>query len=190
VSWLFESVPMKDTSDLVFGTCYHVYLDQWVAYVWNNLRVSRLLLHKEIRIALADKLALSPQSFSDIDALTYEKSAKTLHQMTWEICATVPQYSGYLGLLANARTLAKKPDAAQSNSSASDIYSLTNGIPTTAGIYLLLFPLLHAGQMTESEMQRSWIVERSRSIGRATGIQQALVFADAIERREKIWLQT
>lgn len=185
VEWNFKSIAMKEMSELVFGTCYHVYPDQWVAHIWNSLRVSRLLLHNEIRRALTDKPAMPPRSFSDTDELNYETSSKVLHQMIWEVCATVPQYSGYLGMLANDRTLNKIPYSSQSNSS-SDINSLTNGIPTTAGVYLILFPLLCAGQMTESDRQRRWIIERSRYIGELTGIQQAFVYADSIERKEKI----
>jgi hypothetical protein len=36
-------------------------------------------------------------------------------------------------------------------------------------------------------MQRNWIVERSRYVGRVIGIQRAFVFADVIERGDKIW---
>jgi hypothetical protein len=187
--WLFESVPIKAMSELVLGTCYHVYPDQWVAYVWNSFRTSRLLLHKEIRTRLEEKLAMSPLSFLETDALNYQNSTKTLRQMISEICATVPQYSGYLQVLATDAILAEACGSLE-NISLSKASSLTNGIPTIAGAYLILWPLLNAGQTTESDMQRNWIVERSRYIGMVTGIQRAFVFADIIERGEKIWQQT
>ncbi len=181
IGWLFEPIPVKELSDLVFGTCYHVYPDQWVAHVWNNIRTSRLLLHKEIRTQLMNKLALSPLSFSESDALQYQNSTKILHQMISEICATVPQCSGYLHVLAaGGQTLAAAPGFSEQT------YSLTNGIPTIAGAYLILWPLLNAGQSTESDEQRNWIVKRTRYIGRLTGIRQAFVFADIIDKREEI----
>jgi len=176
--WLFESVPLKEMSELVFGTCYHVYPDQWVAFVWNCLRASRLLLHQEIVSRLGDKLTISPLSFTDLDTLNYQASIKILHQMTSEICATVPQYSGYLKALYSKQSFAKIPSSSE---------NITNGIPIIAGAYHVLWPLLNAGQCAESYRQRTWIVERSRYIGRMTGIQQAFVFADMIERGEKIW---
>lgn len=175
--WRFAPIPAKEISELVFGTCYHVYPDQWVAFVWNCLRTSRLLLHTEIRSRLADKLALSHLSFSDLETLDYRASAKIMHQMVFEICATVPQYAGYLEVLNSNETLAEKSRSSE---------QITNGIPVIAGAYLVLWPLLNAGQCTESDLQRNWIVERCRYIGRMSGIQQAFVFADLIESGDKV----
>ncbi|KAE8449322.1 hypothetical protein EG329_008223 [Mollisiaceae sp. DMI_Dod_QoI] len=186
--WRFDSVPIKEMSELVWGACYHVYPDQWVAHIWNSLRTYRLLLHKEIRSQLEDKRAISPLLFSDMDALNYQYSTKTLDQMISQICATVPQYSGYLQVLAHTGTLAEIPNSSETILS-SEASSVTNGIPTIAGVYFILWPLLNAGQTTDSDIQRNWIIERSRYIGKVIGIRQAFVFADVIERGEKIWQQ-
>ncbi|RHZ52835.1 uncharacterized protein CDV56_105574 [Aspergillus thermomutatus] len=90
-----------------------------------------------------------------------------------EICTqlrgTVPQFCGLVSmssgdLLQTEKDIFRDPSA--------------SGIPTVAGLYFLFWPLLTVGCIVESDVQRKWIVDRSRYIGRMTGIQQAFSLAD------------
>lgn len=90
-----------------------------------------------------------------------------MQQLVSDICASVPQYCGYLPVKSG---------------SVSYTQTVSNGIPAIAGIYLLFWPLLYAGQMAISEYQRDWIIDRMRYIGETTGIQQAFVFEAILKR--------
>ncbi|KAI2819557.1 hypothetical protein CBS115989_4408 [Aspergillus niger] len=173
--WQFQVVELETTSEVVMGTQYHVYPDAWVAGVWNNIRTCRLLLHQEIKRQLEN--VLDTHLF---EAVQYQQSVIIMQQLVSDICASVPQYCGYIPDVVDG-----SPDTPQATSVADGLtsaYQSSNGIPATAGIYLLFWPLLSAGQMANSEKQRGWIIDRMRYIGETTGIQQAFVFEDILKR--------
>lgn len=161
VDWQFQVVNSAKTSKQVMGTQFHKYPDAWVAGVWNNIRTCRLLLHQEI------KQQMENVGTSLFDAVQYQHSVIIMQQLVSDICASVPQYCGYLPVISG---------------SLSDTQTDGNGIPAIAAIYLLFWPLLYAGQMASSECQRDWIIDRMRYIGETTGIQQAFVFEDILKR--------
>lgn len=161
-AWQFQVIELVTTSELVMGTQYHVYPDAWVAGVWNNIRTCRLLLHGEIKQQLESVLDTSLY-----DAVQYQHSVIIMQQVVSDICASVPQYCGYLPVKSG---------------SVSYTQTVSNGIPAIAGIYLLFWPLLYAGQMASSEYQRDWVINRMRYIGETTGIQQAFVFEAILKR--------
>jgi hypothetical protein len=184
VQWQFETVFTDENPELVFGSCYHVYPDLWVAHIWNTLRTCRLLLYEEICTRLRGKLSL-PSLCSSSAELQYHLAIEALKQITLDICATIPQYSGHLSMLPNAPVRAGRTDLSQRQ--RPPIGPSNENISPTAGTYFLLWPLLNAGQMAASDNQRVWIINRLRYIGSMTGIQQAFALADVLERREKIY---
>ncbi|GKZ35282.1 hypothetical protein AbraIFM66950_005877 [Aspergillus brasiliensis] len=175
VDWHFQVLELETTSELVMETQYHVYPDAWVAGVWNNIRTCRLLLHQEIKRQLG-----CVRDTPLFDAVQYQQSVILMQQLVSDICASVPQYCGYLpeipGDLSVTQQVTLLADALPFDNQSS------NGIPATAGVYLLFWPLLYAGQMADSEKQRDWIIDRMRYIGKTTGIQQAFVFEDILKR--------
>ncbi|PWY65680.1 hypothetical protein BO94DRAFT_529079 [Aspergillus sclerotioniger CBS 115572] len=173
----FQTMDTEGISDLVLETQYHIYPDVWVAAIWNNIRTCRLLLHQEIKAQLEVVLDTSPHTFSLSDAFQHQHSTTTIQQLILDICASVPQYCGHLPLLAGSSS----PTQHATLSEDTINHNSPGGIPTTAGIYLLFWPLLNAGQLTDSDTQRNWIVSRSRYIGKMTGIQQAFVLGDIVE---------
>ncbi|PYH67893.1 C6 transcription factor [Aspergillus vadensis CBS 113365] len=160
--WQFHVVNSAKTSKQVMGTQFHKYSDAWVAGVWNNVRTCRLLLHQEIKQQMENFLDTSL-----FDSVQYQHSVIIMQQLVSDICASVPQYCGDLPVISG---------------SLSDTQTDSNGIPAVAGIYLLFWPLLYAGQMASSEYQRDWIIDRMHYIGETTGIQQAFVFEDILKR--------
>ncbi|TAQ83307.1 hypothetical protein B7494_g8370 [Chlorociboria aeruginascens] len=179
VQWRFKILSIKEKSKLVFGTHYHVYSDLGIAYIWNYIRASRLLLRTEIRDQLR---SIPPLSLLPIDVYNYQQSTKVLQQMTLDICATIPQYFGHLSaeygdlLLGERSTLQENAFSSKASSDA---------IPPSA--YFLFWPLFNAGKMTDSDIQRDWIIDRCRYIGTKTGVQQAFILADTLERGVEIF---
>ncbi|RDH20653.1 hypothetical protein M747DRAFT_279334 [Aspergillus niger ATCC 13496] len=158
--WQFQVVELETTSEVVMGTQYHVYPDAWVAEIKRQL-----------------ENVLDTHLF---EAVQYQQSVIIMQQLVSDICASVPQYCGYIPDVVDG-----SPDTPQATSVADGLtsaYQSSNGIPATAGIYLLFWPLLSAGQMANSEKQRGWIIDRMRYIGETTGIQQAFVFEDILKR--------
>ncbi|PYI02583.1 hypothetical protein BO78DRAFT_463839 [Aspergillus sclerotiicarbonarius CBS 121057] len=174
--WHFQTIYIAEPCNLVLETQYHIYPDVWVAAIWNNIRTCRLLLHQEIKTQLETVLNTSPHTFSLSDAFQHQYSTTTIQQLISEICASIPQYCGHLPLLSEHSSPTRQATLIEDTSHRHS----QNGIPTTAGIYLLFWPLLNAGQITDSETQRNWIIKRSRYIGEMTGIQQAFVLGDIV----------
>jgi hypothetical protein len=179
--WKFETVSMKEKSELVFEDYLHVYPDLWVGYIWNNLRTCRLLLHEEISNQLKESSALPPQSHLPMETISYQLSIEIMRRMISDICASIPQYSGHLPTI-----LPSAPVSREGLSWRGSLNLLvTDDIPSTAGVYFLLWPLLNAGSMTGSDVQREWIIQRSRFLGRMSGIQQAITLGDILESGER-----
>ncbi|RDW74181.1 hypothetical protein BP5796_07623 [Coleophoma crateriformis] len=184
VRWHFETVLTKEQSELVFGTYYHAYPDFWEASIWNSLRTCRLLLHEEIANQLKEVLTLFPQPPIPNAAVNYQLSVTTIQQLTLDICATVPQYSSQLLMHLRSLLTAKEYELPESLHFPNTF--ATDEIPSTAGVYFLFWPLLRAGQLTDSDVQRNWVIRQSRLIGRMTGIQQAFTLANVLESGEEL----
>ncbi|KAF7117635.1 hypothetical protein CNMCM5793_006727 [Aspergillus hiratsukae] len=172
VQWHFRTMALDEPSELVFGSSYHVYPDVWVAAIWNKLRTCRLLLHQEICAQLSDILATTPEQYPALDASCYHSSFEVMQNLALQVLATVPQFCGLVSMPSGDLLQTGKHVFCDRSAS---------GIPTVAGLYLLFWPLLTAGRIVKSDVQRKWIVDRSRYIGRITGIQQAFSLADVVE---------
>lgn len=183
--WRFETFCVEERSEFVLGDYYHVYSDLWVAHIWNILRTCRLLLHEEIDNQLKHSSTSSAQSAFSLDLVDSKFSARTLQQMFLDICASVPQYCGHLSRLRSHSNT--KKSQLQGN-----IYPrhglAADDVPHVASVYLLLGPLLIAGWMIDSKIQRDWIIDQCRFLGRTTGIQQGFTIADILSRGEKTCL--
>lgn len=173
--WKFDTVSTQTEPEFVYDGCYHIYPDVWVAHIWNSIRTSRLILHQEILGQISSQPLISV-----MHEIQYQNSKEVLQQMSSEICATIPQYTGHLPLLSYSYNRSLSNVQPQIADVSPEI------IPLAVGIYFLLWPLLNAGQATDSSRQRAWIVNRLRYIGETTGILQAFLVADTLERREQV----
>ncbi|KAG4437737.1 hypothetical protein IFR05_006771 [Cadophora sp. M221] len=172
----FKIVQPENDTDLIYGGYYHIYPSFWAAYFWNNVRTCRILLHQEI--------------LRQTDATSYAtmhsnpqagRSNDIIGQMGLDICATIPQYTGYLPLLAN------QSEVQRVNATRRSHPKLLPGTSVHAhAVYSLFWPLLIVGQASKSGKHRQWLVDRAREIGRISGIHQAFALADVLERHEKI----
>jgi Fungal specific transcription factor domain len=181
IEWEFQCFPTQQ-SEFVFGSYYHVYPDLWVACIWNFIRSCRLVLHEEIRPRLMKVLdSINTEALLE---RTYQLQSSTavVRMLISDICATVPQFCDYLPILSDVN--ARQGENFRSRHIYGD--TIKNGVPATACVYHLFWPLLNAGQATQSDSQRDWIVNRCRYIGKTTGIQQTFALADLLESREEI----
>ena len=183
VQWQFTTVFMKEKSELVFGSYYHVYPDLWVAHIWNTLRTSRLLLNEEIRKQL-EGMPSFPRVHSPIKAINNQILTNARQQITLDICATIPQYSGHLSMLLSSPTQAQRSILPE-NVRFPSLFA-NDDIPLPAAVYFFLCPLLLAGHMADSDIQRDWISHSSRLLGQITGIQQAFGIAHVVKGSQNI----
>ncbi|KAL2063811.1 hypothetical protein VTL71DRAFT_5616 [Oculimacula yallundae] len=168
----FEVFSSAGPNHLIWEGFYHVYPSFWAAYFWNNVRTCRMLLHQEIH-RQAKHFGLDSESQSSF-------SLNIIRQMSLDICASVPQYSGYLPLLESF------PKVLTGSETQSPPKLLPGSSVHAHAVYSLIWPLLIVGYATKSDEHRLWIVERARDIGRTTGIHQAFALADVLEKQERI----
>ncbi|RAH76499.1 hypothetical protein BO86DRAFT_249948 [Aspergillus japonicus CBS 114.51] len=174
-SWQFEIFTSQERSELVFGEGFHVYPDLWIAYNWNNLRACRMILLDEIRWQLEQRTILAhPCMMAGL--LQHQRTLVKLHQLSSEICATVPQHCGYHLELLNC-TGPNEPSSPHKQLRDSD-----TSIPRDAGAHLLFWPFINAGQFTPSQHQRNWIAGRIPSVG-----QQGALIADILKLGQRVF---
>ncbi|KAL2816061.1 hypothetical protein BDW59DRAFT_12123 [Aspergillus cavernicola] len=176
IQWRYEEFASEEILRATPPPYYHIYPDLWVAYVWNYIRTCRLLLHKEIRDQLAESMA-TPQSSSTELMNLHEVSERTSDRMISDICASVAQYFRHSPKIVH-------------NTDALPAYSENafSTVPSIAGAYFLLWPLMTSGHITESSVYRDWITRHCRVIGQLTGIKRALAIADTLDNGEELFL--
>ncbi|KAL4779775.1 hypothetical protein BJX76DRAFT_351539 [Aspergillus varians] len=168
VAWGFgKCKPPESGSHL--PTYHHFYPDLWVAYIWNYIHTCRLLLQGEIRDQLAQLSATSPSLSMEIHG-RWVQSRQIMQRLISDICASVPQYRDRL----STTEIEQHGDGLGISKGGS------NPVPTVAGVYFLLWPLLVAGEMTECSTERIWIINQCRLLGETTGIQRMITVADRL----------
>lgn len=86
--------------ELVFEGRYDIYVDYWVAQMWNSMRIIRILLHECIRGQLLKGFATTPPAWTGVEwVVQLQISTDTLNQLAMEICASVPQHEGIIPVL-------------------------------------------------------------------------------------------
>lgn len=184
--WEFETVVSYADPELVYMKHYHIYPDLWVAMLWNCLRTCRLIVRQEIcaQLDAIEADAASP-TFQIRDAQR-EISMAVMEQSGFDICASIPQYGGYLSLLSKARSSSPNSPEGFSRATGSMISTetlLPNGdVPMVAGTYFILWQLLKVGEApSTTSCQKYWIINRLKHLGNFTGIQQAFGVAEVLE---------
>ncbi|KAF7593225.1 hypothetical protein BBP40_011766 [Aspergillus hancockii] len=182
--WQFQTFSVEVKPDRVFSRQIHVYPDLWVSSVWNYIRTCRLILHREIQTQLAPVRTLPPSTSQPSLLALGQDSKRNIHEMILAICASIPQHCGQLpeeyGIQYRTAESACLKDARVPE------YQLLGGVPIAAGACWALWPLIIAGNATDSLLLRNWIIDRSRHIGRISGFQRALALADTLESGAEI----
>ena len=162
--WHYEVVYSDETPELIWNGSYHVYKQNWIAHIWNGMRVCRIMLHETIRDQLLSaSTAITPIFTEDEIAAQNASSLNVMLQMRADILASVPH--------ENPLAFNGKP------------ISLLEG----SRAYFVLWPLYLCGAMdVTTEPIRNWVIARLRSIGESVGIKQAFVVAEYLSQQKVI----
>ncbi|KAL3483189.1 hypothetical protein BJX62DRAFT_249795 [Aspergillus germanicus] len=144
---------------------HHVYPDMWYTYICNYSRTCRLILHRIIQ----DELERHSSSglLRKSHNLRSQSRLKS-QELIGNIFASIPQYCDNM----------RQCPSPSGNDGA---------VPSIAGAYFLLWPVMTAGHLTESTELRDWIIDQCRTIGQMTGIRRANAIASVLKREDNIF---
>ena len=163
-SWQYETILVKECSDLIYGNCYHIYRDVYVTQTWNALRLARILTNEMILEQLQELLD-SSNSVSAVNGSTAKRGPEeeSIITITSEICASVPQYTG-----SDAKALNSGGGASERR------YNIS--------CYTLLFPLFVAAQSSITPPStRQWILTQLRFMSNELDVRNAQLVLNILE---------
>ena len=170
-TWQFETIPVRDSSERVYGDCYHIYRDTHVTQAWNVLRMTRISIFE---IVSQHQQKLSDQSTPIVAAYLEEGTERGLADYTTDlkavirdICASVPQYT-----IPAAEMLDSSHE-----SSGKKIYT---------SCYTLILPLFVVGQSSEIPFAiKQWTFAQLRFMSQDLGIRNAQLVLDILEKGKR-----
>jgi len=162
--YYYKVVYTDETPELIWNGNYHVYSGDWMATIWNAMRVCRIMLHETIRDQLLSASTAMTPIFTEYEiAAQNDSSLDAMVQMRSDILASVPHHTPL--------AFSSKP------------VSLLEG----SRAYFVLWPLYLCGGMdVTTEPIRQWVISRLRGIGESVGIRQAFVAAEYLNQRKDI----
>jgi hypothetical protein len=194
--WDFETVYLERPSEHLYGNMYHVYLDPWIAQMWNNVKSCRLCLEKIIRENLNkgwtqhDPPLFSKEEYESLKATAEETTLTTAAA----VVASVPQITGMIPFpdLNTAKRRASDPNVAVPSS----VYKLCppgtyiNAAQSTHMVHLI-WPLYAAGgvDLMDNEM-RDWAIDILHYVALRLGNRQAVVLADELKEIQRTGIFT
>ncbi|PSN65417.1 hypothetical protein BS50DRAFT_645593 [Corynespora cassiicola Philippines] len=184
--WRYETLYLEKQVKDVYGNLYHVYLEPWILYMWNNLRTVRLILHGVIIQAMQRGAAQTPPLFPQEHIVSQiETSRQVMRYTATMVCASIPQINGQIPF---PDLTSLQPSSEIPFTEIVDLQDpryrlhprgtfLKASRPT--GMHHLVYPL-HA--LGEHELcppdLRLWIIDELQFIYSKIGARQALVFAE------------
>lgn len=189
--WDFETIQIE-SSEHLYGDTYHVYLDPWIAQMWNNIKICRMNLYRIIRENLIrGQTHFHPPVFSQEEYNSISANAEKIVRSTMvDIVASVPQITGMIPFadLTTARRRASDP-------------SLVETLPIFTiqppGTYLdpsqstqmvhLIWPLYAVGRTDLATTQlRQWCIDMLQYLALRIGTRQAVVLAEELKEMQRI----
>jgi hypothetical protein len=189
--WNYETVILEQPSPHIYGNMYRIYLDPWIAQMWNNISSCRICLFKIIRENLnKGRMQYDPPLFSKEEYDSIRASAEATSRATAAaIVASVPQITGMIPF-PDPET-AKRRATEPMNAEPSPRYELCppgTYIHTKLSTHMvhLIWPLYAAGglDLMSSEM-RQWTIDILHYVALRIGNRQAVVLADELETIER-----
>ncbi|KAH8726274.1 hypothetical protein GQ44DRAFT_614082 [Phaeosphaeriaceae sp. PMI808] len=184
--WTYEAIELEQLSEHLFNRTYNIYLDPWIAQMWNNLNSCRLGLLAVIRENLTKGWTrCDPPVFSQEEYESNMIIAEELIRSTSaDIVASVPQITGMLPFPdpPSAVHLASNPKIDES-SRVHKLHPPGTFLDPTRSNYLVhvIWPLYSASKidLATPEM-RQWAIEILHYVALRIGNRQAVVFADEL----------
>ncbi|KAF6221981.1 hypothetical protein HO133_001949 [Letharia lupina] len=188
----YETVYTNADPGVIFAGYYHMYHDYMSASVWNGMRAIRLMLQEIIRDTLL-KLHSSRPPFSTNEQYRaqYQASTNTLYQVQSNIIASVPQHLGYSPTKSTSGGVSGHsfPWSPFNSRVATPLHSLKSNsadppMIRSLGGYGLPWAIYLAGSVDiATEPVQKWAIGTLQRIGRSMGIQQAIVLADKLNKK-------
>lgn len=198
--WHYETVQLKKPSRYHYGNFYSVYIDPWIAQMWNNLRSCRMYLYKAVRENIRKGCEdYNPPLFSQAQVLPQKLGAEHVMRTTVAgIIASVPQITGMIPFpsASEFHAFASRMPGAPEVSTRTARYVLkppgTYIDPSKSpGMVHLIWPLYAAGQSDLATFEmREWCIETLRFIARSIGTRQAVVLADELVETQRVGRRT
>ncbi|KAI1629773.1 hypothetical protein EDD37DRAFT_67322 [Exophiala viscosa] len=161
-AWVSERVFLQKPSEHVLERYYDVYPDYFTAQTCNVIRIMRISLNDTIRTTY-----MAMPSMDDKDSLNSHGAVfatQIIDTVASEICAAGPQFTG-----------------AESAHTRIDEFSPVRKLHC----YTLLIPLYAAGMFASEKTNiRPWVLKQLRLIASTSGIRNAELVADMLERRD------
>jgi hypothetical protein len=193
--WQYETVRLERPSDYAFGSFYHIYMDPWIAQMWNNLRLCRMHLYKVMLKQLWKGSACVPPLFTREEVAPQVAAAeRVIRTTTAAICASVPQLTGMIIFpewpisKPTGPRAGLHPEIARQEDARYRIHPpgtfLDPGRPTC--MYHLSWPLYAAGSsdLSSSEM-RQYAIDMLYFVALRIGTRQAVVLAEALKEMQR-----
>lgn len=192
--WKYETFQLEKPVEHVFSNTYHIYLDPWIAQMWNNLRACRMFLHAVIRRQLLKGSECHPPLFHrDRVREQIAASEQVMRAGAAGVCAAAPQilgqvpfpefpgskksfYSDTCPELVEPRdpTFQLRPPGTFLNSTR----------PT--GVHHLIWPLYAIGgsDLASPELTQ-WAIDQLYFIALRLGTRQAVVLAEELKQKQR-----
>lgn len=177
--WPYETIFTDEISDYVWKGRYHVYLDHWIAQIWNGLRVVRIMANEMVRSILLDGFRATPPTFNLPEhTAQFQISTDTLYSLMDDIMYSVVQHIGYFP---------KPSENFQHRSVESkrvfELHQETTASRMCGGTFLL-WPLYLVGNIdTATAPAINFAAKNLELIGDRMGIAQAHVLAQLVKSR-------
>ncbi|KAF2280862.1 uncharacterized protein EI97DRAFT_368347 [Westerdykella ornata] len=190
--WQYEKVWLDPDAGTLYGSFYHVYVDPWIAEMWNNFRSIRILLHKRILGHLVKGGQQVPPVFT-AGMIAYQTLASrdVIYSAAADTCATVPQVIGQI-------PYPSLPDKARNDLGSISISSIYDPLDPTfklrppgtylhpskpTGMHQLIWPLYvtASAEIGFSDHKR-WVVGILHYIASQIGARQAIVLAEELRQ--------
>lgn len=194
--WKFKVIVLKNSSEYVYGSSYHSYIDPWFAQMWNNLRLCRMHLYRLVIKQTWKGRGYFPPLFSHEEAESQLDAARQIIQgITADVCASVPQLTGMTAFpRISTPSAARSPTKAQSPPGAVDLDDDQDQIhpPGTfldaaksTGMHHLIWPLYAAGLSDTSSVEmRQYAIDMLYFIALRIGTLQAVVLANNLKEMQ------
>ncbi|KAL6709790.1 hypothetical protein ACN47E_001219 [Coniothyrium glycines] len=188
--WHYETMQLSEPSLHHFGNVYSIYIDPWIAQMWNNLRSCRMYLYKAVRENIKKGCAQDPPLFLPELVEPQRLAAEQVMRTTVAgIIASVPQITGMI-------PFPKQSDLETRNSLASGVLERAQHQLHPPGTFLdpaqspgmmhLIWPLYAAGQSDMATYNmRDWCIEMLQFLARRLGTNQAVVLAEELKETQR-----
>ncbi|CAO2649174.1 Nn.00g101230.m01.CDS01 [Neocucurbitaria sp. VM-36] len=190
--WHYETVYLEQPSEYQYGDCYHVYLDPWIAQMWNNLRSCRMYLYKIMRENATKACELyDPPLFSEEEiAPQREAAVQVMRTTAAHVIASVPQITGMIPFPSRTSPKSKNPLAPEQERQTSKYTLHPPGTfldrGNSTGMVHLIWPVYAVGQSDLATPElRQWCIETLHNIALQIGTRQAVVLADELKATQR-----